>query len=92
MGSAEMKAKLIRVRFETVPGNRVMAVSDDLPGLMVAGGSVEEVRALVPRAIEELFEAAGHPMKASELEASQAVDPNSFVAFPTAHHPELACA
>jgi predicted RNase H-like HicB family nuclease len=84
-----MKAKLIRVRFEDVLGNRVMAVSDDLPGLMVAGGSTDEVRACLPQAIEELFEAAGQTVRVSELEVSQPRDANSFVAVPQA---ELACA
>jgi hypothetical protein len=89
MGSSKMKAKLIRVRFERVPGNRIMALSNELPGLMVAGGSIEELLTLVPKAIEELFEASGHPVKVSEVESSE---PNSFVAVPTARQPELACA
>lgn len=86
MASTRMKPKLIRVRFEKVPGGRLMAVSDELPGLMVAGASIEELRGTVARAIEELFEASGCPVSVDELEAPPTTENvDSFVAIPQHH-------
>ena len=52
------------VRVAEIPGGRFMATSDRHPGLLVAGGSAEEVIALVPRALAELEADASRSGKA----------------------------
>ena len=45
----------------------LMAVSCDLPGLMVPGRSAEELNAKLPAAIQELLEAEGHRVVSVEI-------------------------
>lgn len=45
----------------------LMAVSYDLPGLMVPGRSEEELNVKLPAAIQELLEAEGHQVLSVEI-------------------------
>lgn len=60
----------------------MLAVSDDLTGLMVPGRSEEEVVERLPRAIRELLEADGKEVASIELEEDSPTDfiPPAYIA------------
>lgn len=52
----------------------LMAVSDDLRGLMVPGRSEEEILDKLPRAIQELLEAEGEQVDSIDIEPDSPAD------------------
>ena len=44
-----------KITVEHLPGGRVVATSEDIPGLMVTAANAEELPSRVARAVKELF-------------------------------------
>ncbi len=61
----------------------LMAISYDLPGLMVPGRSEEELAEKIPAAIQEILEAEGNKVLSVELMEPRADLPEDFI--PPAH-------
>ena len=60
----------------------LMAVSYDLPGLMVPGRSHEELTAKLPAAIQELMEAEGYEVESVEMFGREWDLPQEFLPPP----------
>lgn len=80
MTFARMKAKIVRVEVEKGREGLFYATSPDLKGLLVASQTMEGLKAEIPIAIEEMFEASDAPVKVTELENDGDC---SWVAIPT---------
>lgn len=64
-----MEKMTIYLEFLEHPGTgRMAAVSEELPGLLVTGKSVEDVMSQIEPAIRELFEADGKEVTINPLE------------------------
>ena len=80
MTTAAMKAKIVRVTVEQGRAGLFYARSPDLKGLLVANATVEGLRAEIPVAIGEMFEACDTPVTVTEIDNG---DDFSWVAVPT---------
>jgi hypothetical protein len=64
----KISEKTIKIRtLEHLSGGLFMAVSDDVPGLSVAGLSQEEIEKKIPGAIREFLELLGHKVLSVEI-------------------------
>jgi hypothetical protein len=76
-GMAATKSRAIRIQARVSRSTGVMAAySDDLPGLLVAGNTQEEIARKLPGAVRELLEA--HGLRVVKLAVSDDETPADF--------------
>ena len=81
MASADMKARIVRVRLEEGDAGLFYATSPDLRGLLVAEPTLDALDEGIPVAIAQLYEALGMTVVVSKLEDDDD-DFHPWVAFP----------
>lgn len=56
----------------------LIAYSDDLPGLLVTGRTIEELEDRIPRAVKEILEAQGHVVLRVTTKSDRSQIPSDF--------------
>ena len=80
-GSATM-ARIVRVKLEKGDAGLIFATSPDLPGLLVAQRTKEDLERAIPVAIADLYEACGTPVIVTKLDQPPADSLQPWVAMP----------
>jgi len=75
------RAHIVRVKYEKGNTSLLFATSPDLKGLLVAHRTREQVDAIIPQAITELYAAYGEQVVVTEIDGSSQ-EASSWVAFP----------